>query len=147
MNAIFIWIDPLNIFAALTFILHHSRSSFCQFNRTSSLSFILLLIQSKIFGNNKVTAVFLVGWNVRIIWLVRSFWCTCLHTVSLLFIILPINLHLHIITLFVYFLLIQIHFLADRTGLFSITKYLDEYAIQFYHVWSLTQGIGWGSLH
>ena len=39
--------------------------------------------------------------------------------------------HYHALFLF---LLIQIHFLADITGLFYLTKSLDEDAIQVYHV-------------
>ena len=45
------------------------------------------------------------------------------------------------------FLLVQIHLLADRTGIFYLTKYPDKIAIQVYNVCSLPQGIGWGSLN
>ena len=66
LNAIFVWFESLHIFAALTFILRHSHSSFRRFHQTSSLPFIFSSIQLKIVGNSKVRAVFLL--NAIFIW-------------------------------------------------------------------------------
>ena len=58
--SIFVWFDPLHIFAALAFILSPSHSLFSLFRRTSSPLFLLLSIQSNIVGDSKARAVVLL---------------------------------------------------------------------------------------
>ena len=74
LNAIFVRFNSLYIFESLTFILHHSLSSFFQFNeKTISNSKVRWFFLSIKFSYDLTHYIFLIRWPSYFITLIRCF--------------------------------------------------------------------------